>query len=108
MKAIKKELLPQVCKEVREKIPGNFGFDNPAAHPYAVIKKTLESGFVKLPNDFPKERVRPWLQAFDMGAIYDARMLQEQIRALAEFGITEYYLWNPRNIYDRYESALKR
>lgn len=87
---------------------GNFGLANPAAHPYTVVKKTLESGFAKLPADFSKQRVRPWLQAFDMGAIYDARMLQEQIRALAEFGITEYYLWNPRNIYDRYESALKR
>ncbi len=87
--------------------PGNFGFENPAAYPYMVIKKTLEKGFSKLPPDFPHERIRPWLQAFDMGATYDTHMMREQIRALKEFGITEYYLWNPRNMYDRYESALK-
>ena len=88
--------------------PGNFGFENPAAHPYTVITKTLEKGFAKLPPDFPHQRIRPWLQAFDMGAAYNADMLSAEIRALNELGITEFYLWNPRNVYDRYESALKK
>lgn len=86
---------------------GNFGFENPAAHPYAVIKKTLERGFAKLPPNFPHSRIRPWLQAFDMGGVYNGYMLSEQIRSLNEFGITEFYLWNPRNVYDRYEKALQ-
>jgi hypothetical protein len=86
---------------------GNFGYENPAAHPYDVVKKTLDSGFKKLPADLPHARIRPWLQAFDMGAEYNAYMLSEEIRALEDSGITEFYLWNPSNVYDRYASALK-
>lgn len=86
---------------------GNFGVDNPAAHPHLVITKTLEKGFEKLPAEYPRWHIRPWLQAFNLGADYNAHMLHEQIRALKDSGITEFYLWNAYNIYDRYESALR-
>ncbi|MDP3963248.1 MAG: putative glycoside hydrolase [bacterium] len=87
---------------------GNFGVAVPASHPHLVISKTLQKGFAKLPQEYPRWHIRPWLQAFNLlGVEYNAYMMKEQIRALEDFGITEFYLWNAGNAYDRYESALK-
>ena len=60
---------------------GNFGFDNPAEHPYEVILNTLEQGREKL-NSMETKRgiVRPWLQAFHMGAYYGKEMVNLEKR----------------------------
>jgi len=50
--------------------------------------------------------VRPWLQDFNLGAVYTASMVQEEMRAVRDAGFDRgWMLWNPRNVYT--VSALK-
>jgi hypothetical protein len=83
----------------------NFGFTNPAEHPYEVVKLTLDKGR-KLLTDNPQIIVRPWLQDFNMGAIYDAAKIKAQIKGVKDAGYNAgWMLWDPRNIYT--SSALE-
>ncbi|MEI6479839.1 MAG: putative glycoside hydrolase [bacterium] len=80
--------------------PGNFGFQNPAEAPYEIIKGTLDSGNAKLKAVGKSVIVRPWLQDFNMGAVYDRSMIQKQISAVKDAGLTGgYMMWNPSNRY---------
>lgn len=77
---------------------GFIGFENPAEHPYEVIHYTLKKGFEKL-SENSNVIVRPWLQDFNLGAIYGVSEINEQIRALSDFGIETWVLWNASNNY---------
>lgn len=82
--------------------PGNFEFPNPAEHPYEVILKTLESGKKFIETASGTASVRPWLQDFDLGAVYDAKMVREEIRAVTDAGYgNSWMVWNPRNFYEK-------
>jgi len=106
-------------------LPGNFGFANPADYPYEVVLATIESGKAQLRDKvisdigtttpalinpiFDKEikKLRPWLQDFNIGAIYDGEMIRQEKQAVYDAGLTSgWLLWNPRNIYT--ESALDK
>lgn len=79
---------------------GNFDFPNPAAEPYQVTLKTLESGKSFI-SPSSTAVMRPWIQDFDMGAIYDKRMIDEEIRAIKDAGYGDTWMvWNPSNVYD--------
>jgi len=81
---------------------GNFGFENPATEPYAVIKQTLESGqnILKKGSEV-KAVIRPWIQDFNLGAIYDREKFQAQIKAIKDTGLSNgFMVWNPGNRYD--------
>ncbi len=81
--------------------PGTFGFENPAEHPYELVGKTLASGLARLRAVSSTAVVRPWIQDFNMGAIYDAPLFREQIRATLDAGAGDTWMaWNPSNIYD--------
>lgn len=89
---------------------GNFGFDNPADHPYEVIKNTLDNGLVALGVDkegITKLKIRPWLQVFDMGARYDSAKIKAQIQAVYDAGGTGWLLWDPNNRYSDVRGALQ-
>lgn len=51
-------------------------------------------------------KLRPWLQAFDLGAdtsrgiYYTAEMVRAQIQASEDAGASGWLLWNPSNVYD--------
>lgn len=83
---------------------GNFGFANPAAEPYGIVHGTLLKGqplFINAPNTL----VRPWLQDFNLGAVYTPAMVREQMQATEDAGYKNgWMLWNPKNVYS--ESAL--
>ncbi len=106
-------------------LPGNFGFDNPAEHPYEVILGTIEKGKEQLWEKSVTEvgtttpamvnpvfekrlkKLRPWLQDFNIGAMYDGDMIRQEKQAVYDSGLTSgWLLWNPRNIYT--ESALDK
>lgn len=106
-------------------ISGNFGFDNPAEHPYEVVLGTIESGKNQLRDKIISEKgtttltiidsilskeikkLRPWLQDFNIGAIYDGEMIRKEIQAVYDAGLTSgWLLWNPRNVYT--EEALDK
>ena len=82
---------------------GYEGFSNPAAHPYEIIKMNLERGKERIGS--AEAKLRPWLQDFDMGAIYDKRMIELQKQAVYDTDSYGWLLWNPSNRYT--EEALE-
>lgn len=83
--------------------PGNFGFDNPAEEPYQVVLQTLQSGNWQLLQAEKKVVIRPWIQDFNMGAIYNKEMVQAEIQATKDAFDKNYagfMSWNPNNVYN--------
>lgn len=84
---------------------GFRGHANPALFPYDVVKGSLDKGKAQLeaagvaPGDAPK-KLRPWLQDFDIGAVYTAGMIEAEIQAAREAGASGWLLWNARNVYE--------
>lgn len=113
---------------------GFIGYKNPAAYPYEVVKYSLENALLKrqaLISSFSSSssktvvdslsvgKLRPWLQVFDLGAVYDRKMVEAQIRAVDEtlnnaaasqtsVGSDKeavgagWMLWDPKNTYEGY------
>lgn len=93
---------------------GFIGFENPADHPYEVIKYSMDTA-VKRIEEFKvyasttpiQAKLRPWFQDFDLGADYDAAKVRAQIQAWDDSvaGHPEmdggWMLWNPSNVYTK-------
>ncbi|MFA6753584.1 MAG: putative glycoside hydrolase [Candidatus Paceibacterota bacterium] len=85
---------------------GFRGYANPAEYPYEVVyysMKRAKERIDALPYE-KKAKLRPWLQDFNLGAVYDEQMVKSQIRAVYDAlkeDFKGYMLWNPRNIYTR-------
>jgi hypothetical protein len=77
------------------------GYPNPVAHPYEIVRLSLERARARL--GVAPVRFRPWLQAFKDYAfdrrVFDADEVAAQIHAAADFGSDGWMLWNPRNTY---------
>jgi len=85
---------------------GHMGYKNPASYPYQVIDQALKVGIAKskaIGQDIKK--IRPWLQDFDMGATYTKELVQAQMKATYDNGLSSWVLWDPSNKYT--PSALK-
>ena len=113
---------------------GFMGFDNPAEYPYEVIKYSMDSAlkrqitYKELQKPFPSAgdttgspqdstitpqeniiekpvaKFRPWIQDFNMGAVYDVSMVEQEIKAVKDALGSDYngfMLWNPSNIYTK-------
>ena len=101
---------------------GFLGYSNPAAYPYEIIKYSLENAKKRLevltttptplpnatttPSILPTPKfakvaeLRPWLQDFDLGATYDARMVRLEKQAITDLGLSSgWLLWDPKNVY---------
>ena len=86
--------------------PLTYGYKNPSLHPYEVINKALMSAIIKTKAiNQNKSKIRPWLQDFDLGAIYTKDMIQSEIKAVYYNGLNSWMLWDPSNKYT--PSALK-
>ena len=46
-------------------------------------------------------QLRPWLQDFDLGAVYTPEMVRTQIQATYDVGLTSWALWDAGNTYTR-------
>lgn len=100
---------------------GFIGFKNPAAYPYEVVKYSLDHAMARRnallasvtatttdatvegeARETPKiGKIRPWLQAFDLGAVYTPDMVRKQMQATYDAGLDAgWYLWNPANRYN--------
>ncbi|MDO8462710.1 MAG: putative glycoside hydrolase [bacterium] len=76
---------------------GFGGHANPADAPYDVINRTLERGMARIAA-LPEEQrpaVRPWLQDFNLGAVYTDAMVRAQMQAVDDNGGSGWMLWNP-------------
>ena len=76
---------------------GFEGFDNPAEHPYEIIYRSLIRA-AQLAEK-PRAKLRPWLQAFDLGATYTGEMIELEKQATADAGGQGWMLWNAANRY---------
>jgi len=80
---------------------GHLGLENPAAYPGLVIANGMKKGMPYFENT--RAKVRPWLQAFNIGAVYGAANIRAQIDAVEAYDNNGgWLLWNAAN---RYSSA---
>ena len=78
--------------------PVNFeGFANPADHPYEIVYRSLIKAKDKLIGQ--RAVLRPWLQDFNLGAIYTSDMIKLQKQASYDAGSSGWLLWNAGNNY---------
>lgn len=107
--------------------------DNPADYPYEVIFRNFEKFNSSLPSleqqikneycledenfgaecdankNFKIAKIRPWIQAFNMGAEYrNPEMINLQKQAVADGGGYGWLLWNAQNDYSDIEEALRK
>jgi hypothetical protein len=81
---------------------GFMGFAKPAEHPYDVVKYSMDQASLRaVAASSSPEKLRPWLQAFDLGAIYTPAMVRMQIQATYDSGLTSWMLWNAGSVYDK-------
>ena len=80
---------------------GSVPFDNPAAHPYEIVRISLEKGIAR---GVAPEKFRPWLQSFRDYAFsrhrYREHEIAAQIRAAEKLGASGWFLWNPSSRFD--------
>ncbi len=83
---------------------GHLGLSNPAANPYAVFENGMKLGAPKFEGK--RAKVRPWIQAFDLGAVYDAEKIRAQIDVVEKYADAGWLMWNASNRYT--EAGLKK
>jgi len=80
---------------------GSVTFNNPAAHPYDIVRISLEKGIAR---GVAPEQFRPWLQSFRDYAfsrhLYREHEIAAQIRASEKLGASGWFLWNPSSRFD--------
>jgi hypothetical protein len=81
--------------------PLNFrGIKRPALAPYQIIKLSLDSAVKRLTiQGLPVEKLRPWLQDFNLGAVYTASMIKSEIKAVNDSGLDSWMMWDSSNKY---------
>jgi hypothetical protein len=84
---------------------GSFGFDEPNAHPYEIVRRALRDAVRRSAQVEGAGATRPWLQDFSLGEPpYGAPEVRAQIQATYDAGVYEWVLWNPGSRYT--EAAL--
>ena len=79
---------------------GSYGYKNPAEYPYQIIHHALADGILKLTAAaIPTTVLRPWVQDFDLGAVYTASMVQSQTDAASDLEVHDWLYWDPRTVY---------
>ncbi len=79
--------------------PGLFGLPNPNAYPYETVYHSLKNALAKTPG-MEVSRHRPWILDFSLYGIPCGREeVEAQNGPLADLGIRQYLIWNPRNVY---------
>ncbi|MBI2023823.1 putative glycoside hydrolase [Candidatus Giovannonibacteria bacterium] len=79
---------------------GFMGYKNPSEFPYEVIKKALDDARAKtLAIGQDPEKIRPWIQDFNLGTKYDSPMIKKEIKAVYDSGFSSWLSWDPSNQY---------
>jgi len=77
---------------------GHLGLKNPAEYPKQVFENGFKIGLPYFENK--RAKVRPWIQAFDMGAKYkDGIRIREQIDVVEKYTDAGWLMWNASNNY---------
>ena len=81
---------------------GFIGLANPADHPYDVVRYSMDHAAAKaLAASSTPDKLRPWLQDFDLGATYTVPMIRDQIKATDDAGLNSWLLWNAASVYHK-------
>lgn len=100
------DILPRVDYLSPMLYPSGFahgipGCGNPAAHPYEIVRRSLDRVLAR--THVSPKRLRPWLQAFRDYAFdrreFGVAEIGQQIRAAEDAGTNGWMLWNSRNVY---------
>lgn len=79
---------------------GHAGYKNPALYPYEVISRALQGANTKTKAIGENtDKIRPWLQDFDLGATYTKDLVRAQMKATYDNGLDSWMLWDPSNKY---------
>ncbi|QQG42440.1 MAG: putative glycoside hydrolase [Candidatus Giovannonibacteria bacterium] len=89
--------------------PGFQNYKNPAAHPYEVVRFSMNKAVERLiAASSTPSKLRPWIQDFDLGATYDASKVRAQIQAVYDSGLTSWMSWDAGNKYTKDAYLLDR
>ncbi len=85
------------------------GFANPAEYPYEVVKIAMTRAIEReqawlVSNNLATSttsKLRPWLQDFNLGAVYGEDKVRAQIQATYDSGLSSWMLWNAGNKYTK-------
>lgn len=93
-----------------------IGYKNPAEYPYEIVLHSIKFANSRY-KAYEKEnstgniaKIRPWLQDFNVGAVYTDKMVLLEIKAVLDSLAEDYngfMLWNPNNIYKQ-NAVLKQ
>lgn len=79
---------------------GSYGIAVPAEHPGEIVTIGMRIGRELMASSTPVHAsIRPWLQDFNIGAVYDAAKVRAQITAAESGGASGWLLWNAKNVY---------
>jgi hypothetical protein len=79
---------------------GHAGYKNPAAYPYEIITRAIAGAILKTTKiNQDVNKIRPWLQDFNLGATYTKDLVRAQIKAVHDQKLSSWMLWDPRNKY---------
>jgi len=76
---------------------GHLGLSNPADFPGLVIENGAKMGAPKFEGK--RAMFRPWIQAFNLGAVYDAEKIRAQIDVVEKYTDGGWLMWNASNRY---------
>ncbi len=76
---------------------GHLGLKNPAAAPAAVFDNGMKKGLPYFENK--RAKVRPWIQAFHIGAQYGGKNIRAQIDTIEKYPNAGWLMWNAANRY---------
>ncbi|MHB1330546.1 MAG: putative glycoside hydrolase [Minisyncoccota bacterium] len=83
------------------------GFGDPALHPYDIVRYSMTNAVEReqalnikmgISTSTPS-KLKPWIQDFDLGAVYDAEEVRAQIKATYDSGLTGWLSWDAANRY---------
>lgn len=77
------------------------GCANPVLCPYAIVNKAMKEGAAIMASSTNPVigSSRPWLQDFNLGAVYTADRVKAQIKAAEDNNVSGWLLWNASNNY---------
>jgi hypothetical protein len=84
---------------------GFLGYSLPEAHPYEVVKYTLNKGLDRIGDT--DCLIIPWIQAFGLQMRYTEKEILLQLNAAEDLGINGFLFWNAWNKYSVVERVLK-
>lgn len=76
---------------------GHLGLKNPAASPAVVFDNGMKKGLPYFEGK--KAKVRPWIQAFNIGAQYGGKNIRAQIETIEKYPNAGWLMWNAANRY---------